>query len=840
MTQTNFQVKVPGEGPKDCKIAFVGEAPEQHGARERRPFVEYASAGIAFNQMLQVARIYRPECYVTNVFKQRAPGDNTKIWLDYGRKNVKESEYYRQCLDYLKEELSETTANVIVAVGADALWALCNLKAITNRRGSIFESTLLPGRKVISMLHPASTLLNRKPKMFHLCVFDLQRIREESEFPEIKLPQRNLIIDPSFEEVIAYLNSIIRHEKEIAFDYETIGDDITHVSFSTNGKEAICIHFYEKGKNIYPIKLELEIWHKIARILENPNIQKIGHNLSFDNTMSFEKYGICVRSNQTHFDTMIAQVFINPDLDKNLGITMSLYTKEPYYKDDIKRWKGIVGGEELFKRYSARDSAVCIDIKKGAEKDLEILDNTLNCEMQTKLIDPLVYMSQRGIRIDEEGISQESENAKKKIEELSDELNKLVGYEINPNSNPQLKQLFYEEMKIHPYKKRVGNKYIVTLDKFALGRIAKGTATRPPCREAKLVQNIRFYTKRKGTYYDVKLKDGRLHSAFNPVGTKQHRLSSSRDILDRGTNLENQPAEMKRILLADEDYVCYEMDLRNADSRVTAYIAPEPKMIDAFENNIDIYCRTVGMLRNKDENDVSREKGTCFICPDPENCGHNERYGGKKTVLGYNYGWGYKDFAMKNDILEKTAKELRIKYLEGYRGIPDMWRWIEYNIKEYGLLRNCFNGAYRFLLNPDPRTHFKTFLQGYSYIPQSTVADKINWHGVLHVWENLEFVELLNQVHDSIWFQIPLSQSWKYHAQSLLSIKNCLEQSLEWKGVSFIIPVECKMGLNFGDMKEIELNQESVSIELKLRETYESLGIDRTDSVKSIQHTKLQ
>ena len=104
-----------------------------------------------------------------------------------------------------------------------------------------------------------------------------------------------------------------------------------------------------------------------------------------------------------------------------------------------------------------------------------------------------------------------------------------------------------------------------------------------------------------------------MRCAFNPVGTKSGRLSSSKTIFGTGTNLQNQPAEMKGYMMADDGFVLYNMDLSQAENRVVAYIAPEPSMIQAFENGTDIHSQTAGLIFRKPVDEISDEPGSCDI-----------------------------------------------------------------------------------------------------------------------------------------------------------------------------------------------------------------------------------
>ena len=65
---------VPGEGPMGAAIAIVGEAPGKDEERLGRPFV--GGSGHMLDLMLQASGIDRRKCYVTNVAKERPPGND--------------------------------------------------------------------------------------------------------------------------------------------------------------------------------------------------------------------------------------------------------------------------------------------------------------------------------------------------------------------------------------------------------------------------------------------------------------------------------------------------------------------------------------------------------------------------------------------------------------------------------------------------------------------------------------------------------------------------------------------------------------------------------------------
>jgi DNA polymerase I-like protein with 3'-5' exonuclease and polymerase domains len=84
---------------------------------------------------------------------------------------------------------------------------------------------------------------------------------------------------------------------------------------------------------------EAEVMLRIAEILENPSITKIGQNAIFDAAFLLRKYGIKTKNIQ---DTMIATGILTPDFQKAWTLLQVSTQKEPYYKDEGKKWFKIV------------------------------------------------------------------------------------------------------------------------------------------------------------------------------------------------------------------------------------------------------------------------------------------------------------------------------------------------------------------------------------------------------------------------------------------------------------------------------------------------------------------
>ena len=286
---------VPPSGPTTAPIAFVGEQPGRQEVRQRRPFV--GPAGMQRNECCQLAGVSHFECYSTNVIKDLDKPLKHYIDLSNPKKPVVSTEG-QEYIQLLKEELSKCSANVIVPMGNIGLFALCSRVGITKWRGSVLESTLIPTRKVVPTIHPATIIppknqyLNR-----HLIVFDLKRAKRESEFKEIRSIPREILIAPSFYKAEGYLDACLtvgERGQTIDYDIEVYNEEVSCISFAISNLSVMSIPFIGPQGDYFTIEQEANIWNLIARLLEDENIKKRGQNIAFDSHFLLRRYGIRV------------------------------------------------------------------------------------------------------------------------------------------------------------------------------------------------------------------------------------------------------------------------------------------------------------------------------------------------------------------------------------------------------------------------------------------------------------------------------------------------------------------------------------------------------------------
>lgn len=798
---------VPPVGPHDCRIAFIGEAPGVREERVGKPFV--GPAGNLLNSILTSVGINRRDCYITNVVKIRPPNDAISYFCNIkSNGQVIKHATFDTFVDMLRDELKEVKANVFVPLGNVPMWVLTGKYGIMKWRGSIMSTRT--GRKVIPTIHPEKAL--RQFDLSYFIAHDLEtKVIPESITPEINLPKRDIMIAPTFNaamEFIAWCSTL----GAVATDIEVVNEELACFSIAASPQVVMSIPLKREGGHYFDIEQEVKLITAYGQLLENTAVIKYGQNILFDASFLFRKYGIRMRPVE---DTMIAQAIAYPNFPKGLDFITSWYTNEPYYKDEGKKWFKFGGSDADFWTYNAKDSAVVIEAFPLIKSDLTQLSNESTYERQRSLIEPLMYMQERGLRVDSAGMQAESARLGERINEASALLNEIAGQPLNPASPKQLMHYFYVIKGIKAYVKRkskaiknieatTGFTYnTITVDEKALKRIA-----RKGFREASIILDIRGMAKLKSTYLDVTLSDdGRLRGAYNPVGTVSGRLSSSANIFGEGTNLENLPPALQQFIYADDGYLLFNTDLSQAENRIVAYIAPVPEMIHAFETGVDVHRMTASLIFGKPIDEISDAEGSCSI----GSGAYSERFWGKKANHGLNYDLGAETFSLYYEIPKSEAEFIVKRYHLAYPGVKLYHSWVQHEIITTRQLTNCAPFKRTRLFTG--RVDYELFKAAYSFIPQSTTPDIINERGLQYIYyePSLSPVQLLNQVHDSIWYQIPLHIGTQMIAECVVKIKKNLEQPISFRGRSWTIPAETKVGFNLKKKAMLDLKGGTVT-----------------------------
>lgn len=133
---------VPGEGPAQSEIMFIGEGPGFHENEQGRPFV--GAAGKFLDQLLAQAGVTRADVFIGNVVKCRPPGNRDPL-----------PEELASCDTYLEAQIDAIDPSIIVTLGRFSMNKFIPGAKISAVHG---EMRKVGDRFVIPMFHPAAAL----------------------------------------------------------------------------------------------------------------------------------------------------------------------------------------------------------------------------------------------------------------------------------------------------------------------------------------------------------------------------------------------------------------------------------------------------------------------------------------------------------------------------------------------------------------------------------------------------------------------------------------------------------------------------------------------------------
>lgn len=158
--QYSRKLAVPGEGPANAQIMFVGEGPGFHENEQGRPFV--GAAGHFLDELLTSIQMRRADVFITNIVKCRPPGNrNPKI------------EEIGACSNYLERQMQAINPKVIVTLGRHSMGRFLPNAKISEVHGQAMKAR---GRTIVPMYHPAAAL--HQASLRQVIVADFKKLPE--------------------------------------------------------------------------------------------------------------------------------------------------------------------------------------------------------------------------------------------------------------------------------------------------------------------------------------------------------------------------------------------------------------------------------------------------------------------------------------------------------------------------------------------------------------------------------------------------------------------------------------------------------------------------------------
>jgi uracil-DNA glycosylase family 4 len=149
---------VPGEGPENAAIMFIGEAPGFHEDKSGRPFV--GAAGRFLEELLADINMKRGDVYIANVIKCRPPGNRSPTQAEI-----------EACQSYLDRQIELIQPQMVITLGRFSMARYFPGAKISSIHG---KPRKIEGVLYYPMYHPAAAL--HQPSLRSAVVEDMKKI----------------------------------------------------------------------------------------------------------------------------------------------------------------------------------------------------------------------------------------------------------------------------------------------------------------------------------------------------------------------------------------------------------------------------------------------------------------------------------------------------------------------------------------------------------------------------------------------------------------------------------------------------------------------------------------
>ena len=829
-------VYVPGRGSLGATLMVLGEAPSFIEVQTGIPFT--GPSGKELDRLFQDSGIKRSDIWLTNVCKYQVPLQEKGSKIPFTTRCKMAGIDIDIQLKELQEEIKSVQPNCILALGGTALWSLCGKTKISKFRGSIMHGM---GVKFVPTYHPAHllhTVSGGEIKGYwnrQVMVFDFKRAHKQSQFPELRLPSRVIEICRNSAQ-LAEFRDRYKSSTKMSVDIEADGTCIpVCVGLACNKHHSIVVPLWNcNGISSIPDTDLVQIWIILAELLYEKEI--IGQNFNYDRD-KLRRLGFVIRKLAS--DTMLKAHAINPELPKGLAFNTSLFTEEPFYKDE-GMYQGSVADLMIG---CGRDACVTYEIDENMEKDLDELEQREFFENFLMQLPDLYYSIERqGFKID----SEERDRLIRKYiewdERLRYELYKLVGTEVNVNSPKQINSLLWDNLNL-PRKDTTGEEDLTSL-------LNSPTAIKKP-EHRKIVELIledRRVRKSISTYLMALPDfDGRMRTTYFPcldtgrtsTGQQDPPIRPSIEVIDENGKKKNKVlgtafqtmtkhgdigSDIRGMYIPDSSHIEFigwdnqpiivqedeVFDSSQAEARVVAVLSNDIDTLRMYDEH-DIHALTASWFFGGKEEDYSKkilgyEHPTRFAGKTLRHAGH---LGAGKRRASIEVNTQARKYKIPIAITEAIAEHaLRIFHAKS----PKVQKVFQAEVIE------CLKRS-RSLIAPVPygvcsahggkrifyeRFGEELFRQGFSYIPQRAVSDNTK-AAALRIRQKILGIKIVMESHDALLFSIPVS---KVNEWSLV-IKEEMERPIDFSRCSLprnelSIPCDIETGLNYKDLKKLK------------------------------------
>lgn len=546
-------------------------------------------------------------------------------------------------------------------------------------------------------------------------------------------------------------------------------------------------------------------WDVIRTLWESavPKTLQFGH---FDAYHMKLDHGITL--NGWLWDSGALHHCLDPVEDHDLAFLGSVFTREPYWKDDIKAGNDDLGESDeqrfdprTFAIYNGKDCCTTWEITSVLIAEAirrRALDRFI--AHYRALFRPLLDMMVEGVAFDRARAALVRVKLLERANRLRSEITATAGVDLFGKSGAlsplKLKTYLYETLKLP--KQFVVNpgtkKKEVTTREVAIRTLAVRYPDRVGATAAKLLAHRE--TQKRATFFDEAIvdSDNRVRCSYR-FTTEAMRLSSSKNPKRTGLNLQNQPnvkkeeaAESPRAAyIADPGHLWMKIDGSQIESRIVDVLTKHPDHVER--------ARSKPWEYDAHSENASRIFGRLITKTDKV-----ERDIGKKTThMAQRDGKGAKlaEVLLCEGIVRSASQcqgylDRFHAFAPGYERLyfPDVRRRLLRDAK----LTNVWGDEW---IVTWERLNDDLFRRGYSFGPQSNAARWTNNLGIVPLSSYIKArgmdARLRMQVHDEINFSFAPGWGWELWTTARAS----LEREVDYEGVPLSVPAELSLGTSW-------------------------------------------
>jgi DNA polymerase-1 len=549
----------------------------------------------------------------------------------------------------------------------------------------------------------------------------------------------------------------LKKQKLFAVDTETTSVEPTRaelvgMSFCWKVREAYYLPVKGPlGQKVVEINYVRE---KLAPILANEKIKKVGQNIKFD-MIVLQNAGMPVKG--IYFDDMVASYCLDSTRQSQ---SMDAMAMDYLGYEDIPIHSLIGKGKNQLTfdmvdtsaacEYSGEDADITMQLYEylSGRLEKEAVIKKLFEEVEMPLVPVLAAMEVNGVFLDVSILKKLSTHIAQSLQETAEAVYKLAGAVFNIDSPKQLAEILFDKLKLEQI--RVGKAGRST-DAYVLEQLAEQNKIVP------MILEYRQLSKLQNTYAEklgllINPRTGRVHTSFNQTITETGRLSSS------NPNLQNIPIrtelgrKIRSAFVPQNKTDCIlSADYSQIELRLLAHFSQDKTLLKAFAEDKDIHRFVASQIYGVPIEEVTDEMRS--------HC--------KAVNFGIIYGQGAFGLSRSVGISQAEAKKFIDDYFARYSSIKDFIQGVIEDARKTGFAETILH---RRRVLPDIKSRNSNKRRqaermAINTVIQGSAADLIKV-AMINIERKIEVedlpVKMILQIHDELVFELPSQRAEKY------------------------------------------------------------------------------